>query len=259
MAQPHRAAKHQVKYEEISDDDNNFNVGMDWSKLTAKPPPRTYTLDDLNSLIKEDCPEEFALIPNINTLTFKVSGDVTENLPTKLTCDARLRFGDIDSSIPANRARVYMYIGGEGNNRISLVADVGTEVIHHTNVALTQPIKPFWYLCSHGRILDEAEMRRVKTLTCYLLLAAGHIQTVQYYRDFEEHLKDAMVWYGRGVEAYTKDKQDGQMHEHDGVHRSVSARRSYHDQGTASPVRRGVSVVPIQEREEADGELQREY
>ncbi|KAH8724923.1 hypothetical protein GQ44DRAFT_759946 [Phaeosphaeriaceae sp. PMI808] len=86
-----------------------------------------------------------------------------------------------------------------------------------SDTPLIHPVRPFWYLCSHGRLFDGNEMRRMKALTWFLFLAAGHVEMVQEYKNFREHLCDAITWVGKGVET-----------------ESISCTRSVENTGTAT-------------------------
>jgi hypothetical protein len=204
MRRSSRATQAQLNYEESSDSDisdSKFDKYRDLSKRKMK----SYGYHDLETLLEAECPGEFQLIPNITrTITFLSTTAVPGRLPFVPTCGTHLHFGNIESPILENRDSVFIYIGGEGNNRIGLVGGEDNRKIELAQAVLVNPAKPFWYLCSHGRVIDGAEMKRLRALACFFL-AGAHVPTVQHYPEFNEDLIDAIVWYGRGLEAETRD------------------------------------------------------
>jgi hypothetical protein len=165
---------------------------------------KSYTYQDLKALLEAECPDEFMLVSSIKDVTFLPTTTNPSKLPFVPTCGKHLQFGKIGSPILEYRDSVFIYIGSEGNNRISLVCGGENTKIELTQAVLIEPTKPFWFLCSHGRVIDAAKMKRVKALACFLFLAGGHVQTVQHYSDFNEDLVDAIVWYGRGLETESR-------------------------------------------------------
>jgi hypothetical protein len=205
MTRPRRVTRPQIKYDESSDDDisdSEFDKYRDLSKRKMK----SYGFHDLETLLEAECPDEFQLIPNITrTITFFPTTAVPGRLPFVPTCGTHLHFGNIESPILENRDSVFIYIGGEGNNRIDLVGGEDNTRIELAQAVLVNPAKPFWYLCSHGRMIDGAEMKRLRALACFFFLAGAHVPSVQHYPEFNEDLIDAIVWYSRGLEAETRD------------------------------------------------------
>jgi hypothetical protein len=214
MTRPIRVTQVQLNYEESSDDeisDSEFDKYRDISKRKMK----SYTYQDLENLLEAECPDEFLLIPNITrTITFFPTTAVPGRLPFDPTCSVHLHFGNIESPIPDYCDQVFVHVVGEGNNQIGLVGGEDNTKIDLAQAVLVNPIEPFWYLCSHGRVIDGAEMKRLKALACFLFLASGHVQTVQHYPDFNEDLVDAIVWYGRGLEVQSCGPSKTPVHDY---------------------------------------------
>jgi hypothetical protein len=160
---------------------------------------RTYTHQVIQAILKAECPLEFAKLPNIDTIAFETWAVPKKRL-TVLSSDKRLRFGTVDSPIPDVRKSVFIHISGAGSNRVCLTHGDQNEKFDLEQAYLVAPSKPYWYLCSHGRVFNIPERERMRALTCYLFLAAGHITTIEHYIDFRKDIVDAVTWYGRGVE-----------------------------------------------------------
>ncbi|KAF1919956.1 hypothetical protein BDU57DRAFT_570094 [Ampelomyces quisqualis] len=178
------------------------------SKSEVQPNLRVYTYQDLEALLLNECHDHFSALPSIDTISFDPCPASRLNLTLIPTSDKRILFGRVDSAIPENRDQVYLYIGGKGNNRTCLGDEMSTEPWLNGGASLVSPTKPFWYLFSHGRAFYKVDAQRLRALTCFLFLSAGHVQTVRHYPDFTKHLVDAIAWYGRGriVEARETSK-----------------------------------------------------
>ncbi|KAH7088825.1 hypothetical protein FB567DRAFT_547679 [Paraphoma chrysanthemicola] len=251
MAPRKGAAKRRINNDTSSDDGDNSHDDLKQSTITTKRQPSSYTCEELEAMLKATRPEDFALIPNIDTLTFEPIDVEVKDLRMKSVCGMRLYFGDIESVFPSYRERVHIYLGGKGNNTIKLVSENKKEVILLPDISTIQPIKPFWYLCTHGRILDPAGTARVKALTSYLFLAAGYIKTVQCYNNFEENLKDGIHWYGQGAKVNMEENRSDQTPAQAAMALDVQTEGIDYDPEAAEQVHQGEWGMRIQDCEGA--------
>jgi hypothetical protein len=200
---PRRASRPNPDYQDSSDEDIECDK-FEKDRQASRAAKMNYTYQDVKTLLQDACPDELNAVLDHGIVPFMSTG-ARQHSSFATTGDKRLQFGRIESPIPEYREPVFIYLGGEGNNRIALASGADTTNFELSQAHLVAPHPPFWYLTSHGRVIDGAENKRVRALTCFLFLQAGHVQTGQYYPDIEEDLKDAIVWYGAGLEVYVRE------------------------------------------------------
>ena len=153
----------------------------------------TFSFADLQALLQEHCPEEYAVMLERSTLTFEDWKGVK-----------RLRIGQLRSD------NVYTVIGGGGNNnRISFIyglKDIKLDICSTHHVELDQPFRD---VCWSGRLFQLPDEERLRAVICFWFLKAGYIDTLKIYRDFERYLIEACQWIGGA--ALTKTSPMGEI------------------------------------------------
>lgn len=148
--------------------------------------PNTPSLVDLQKLLEEECPKQYAAMSKRNTCTFE-----------DWNGSKRLRIGQIQTPFDLTTSRnVYAYIGGGDNNGLRFTQGPANKKLSLIDTDIVELDLPFQDLCHSGRLMGEEEKERLRAVMCFWLLEAGHTQTMKKYEDFEMSLVDACRWLG---------------------------------------------------------------
>lgn len=205
MAHLGRGKRPRPNYDESSTDEDDRMIAERIPRRVVKLVPKAYTYVELQRFLRGQCAHELDLIPKIDTSSFTSWVASRKRLSLKLTVAILLYLGDVESPLPDLRDSIFVYVGGDDNNRIGLLSGRTGEGVPLHETVTVQPAKPFWYLFTHGRAIDQDESKRMRALVCFLFLAAGHLETVGHYSSFLSDLTDAILYYGRGIEAESID------------------------------------------------------
>lgn len=146
---------------------------------------------DLNSLLEEQCPGEYAALPEATT--FKIE-DWHDGCAQK-----RLRIGAIRTPLDIVGSTVYAFIRGDDSNRTGLSQGPKSEPLPLKDANDVDLAEPFRSICWTGRLVENVEKRRLRALLCFWFFSAGHLSNFKKYRDFEKHLVEAVQWLGRAM------------------------------------------------------------
>lgn len=146
------------------------------------------SLADLQGLLQEQCPGEYAVMLRRSALKFEDWED-----------SKRLRIGGIRTPFDLTSNDVYAYIEGNKNNEVRLTQGSANEKLPLTKGYMIEIDQPFRDLCRNGRLFHAADKKRLRAAMCFWFLEAGHVRTMKRYRDFEKHLIEACHWLGSAV------------------------------------------------------------
>ena len=170
------------------------------------------TLQDMNSYLWKECPEEFLKLPTTDQFTFVdtpqqlVSGDTGDKLPEHL-CGFQLRLGLSDGAYTTGKV-VYICLGGRGHNEVLLSCEAKLfkfTLDNLANVLLDEPFRKLLGSETDAEVLNTNEKGRLKAWACYLFLSAGHVPTLPQYPRSQDDLRHACTWIVReyGVKVRT--------------------------------------------------------
>ena len=148
----------------------------------------TISLADLQGLLQEQCPGEYAAMLRRSALTFEDWKD-----------SKRLRIGGIRTPFDLTSKNVYAYVEGNNHNGVRLIQGPASKRFPLAESYIIELDQPFQDLCENGRLFYPEEKARLRAAICFWFLEAGHVQTMKRYRDFEKHLIDGCQWLGGAV------------------------------------------------------------
>lgn len=170
----------------------------DWSSTTDtsdQAPPTMLdpfpSADDLQRLLREQCPQEYTALPTSGTLKFE---DWKGSRAQK-----RIRIGTIHTPFDSVRHTVYAFMGGDNRNRVCLTQGSANKPLRLVDAGAVELDEPFFSICWNGRLLRDEEKTRLRALLCFWFFTAGYLSSLTKYKDLEKHLVDACQWLGGAI------------------------------------------------------------
>lgn len=175
-----------------SDEEEDSASETDWYERQQPVQLGDYpSVVELQRLLQEQCPKEYAALPKSGVLNFE---DWQDGLAQKRLCIGSIR--KPDDSVSQN---VYAFLHGNNSNRIGLCYGVENKPLPLVKASNFNLNVPFRSICTGGRLAYDGDTQRLRALLCFWFFAGGHLLTLKNYRSFETHLVEAVQSLGRTV------------------------------------------------------------